>query len=95
MANKLQKINTVSLEPFPCTQCGKCCRNVHLSDLTSWLDRGDGICKYLNSTVNSCSIYESRPDICQIEKQYKNYYAKKYTWAEFTKLNLEVCEKLP
>jgi len=29
---------------------------------------GDGVCKYLNSD-SQCSIYETRPDICRVDKQ--------------------------
>ncbi|MGC8122008.1 YkgJ family cysteine cluster protein [Marinobacter sp. VGCF2001] len=95
MTNNSQIISYRSSEPFPCTQCGKCCKNVHLSDLTSWLDRGDGVCRNLDTVTNLCKIYQTRPDICRIEKQYFIHYAEDYTWEEFKKLNLEVCEILP
>ena len=84
-----------SLDPFPCNQCGKCCKNVHLSDLTSWLDRGDGVCRHLDLRSNLCKIYENRPDICRIEDQYNAHYSDSYSWEEFKKLNLEICEILP
>lgn len=41
----------MSLLPFPCTACGQCCRNVHLSDQTAYLDRGDGTCLHFNETA--------------------------------------------
>ena len=33
-------------------------------------DRGDGACANLNEK-NQCSIYETRPDICRVDKMYK------------------------
>jgi Fe-S-cluster containining protein len=83
----------MSLKPFPCNQCGKCCLNVHLSALTQMLDRGDGVCRHLNEDMH-CSIYEKRPEICQIKLQYQLNYSKQYSWDEFITVNLEVCESL-
>jgi uncharacterized cysteine cluster protein YcgN (CxxCxxCC family) len=83
------------LEPFPCNSCGKCCSNVNLSKETRGLDRGDGICRYLNMESKKCIIYDTRPDICRIELQYRKNYSLIYTWRDFTELNLEICEKLP
>ena len=45
---------------FPCTQCGACCRHVNLSDLTVYLDRGDGICHHHDTYTHLCKIYEQR-----------------------------------
>ncbi|WP_367179482.1 YkgJ family cysteine cluster protein [uncultured Oceanisphaera sp.] len=59
---------------FPCYQCGKCCSNVHLSELTRYLDRGDGVCRHLDKVTKLCSIYNERPEICRVKVQYdKNY----------------------
>lgn len=80
---------------FPCYSCGKCCSNVHLSVETASLDRGDGICRYLNTLSKLCNIYETRPDICQIELQYNKNYSSFYTWEKFIELNLSICESLP
>ena len=33
-------------------------------------DRGDGACANLNEN-NQCSIYETRPDICRVDKVYE------------------------
>lgn len=82
------------MEPFPCDQCGACCKQVNLSEATSALDRGDGICKHLNTKTNLCTVYHDRPDICRIDSQYHLHYASQYSWDIFVKLNLDACEAL-
>lgn len=82
------------LTPFPCTACGKCCRHVYLSEQTSYLDRGDGVCLYLDENTNLCAIYETRPIVCRVEDYYKKYLCNIYTWEEFVQINLDICRKL-
>ena len=53
---------------FKCDKCGECCRHLNESDLYIELDRGDGVCKYLDG--NLCSIYENRPLHCRIDESY-------------------------
>ena len=79
---------------FPCDRCGKCCANVNLSPLVSYLDRGDGSCRYLDTATKLCSIYEQRPEICRVELQFQKHYAEQYSWDDFVKLNLKACEAL-
>lgn len=79
---------------FPCSQCGLCCQQVRRSNLTTHLDRGDGICQYFDANSNGCTIYDQRPEICRIEKQFIINYADQYSWAEFVDLNLQVCKQL-
>lgn len=85
---------TTITKPFPCTACGKCCRNVGQSEQTAFLDRGDGVCYHFNEQTNLCSIYENRPLVCRVEEYYKTYLSDIYEWDEFVKINLEICEKL-
>lgn len=87
-------MTTSHLTPFPCDSCGKCCSNVHLSELTQELDRGDGICRHFDDSSLLCRIYDIRPDICRVELQYRNNYAHIYNWNEFVDLNLQVCKSL-
>ena len=82
------------LEPFPCNSCGKCCENVHLSELTSYLDRGDGCCCHFDTSTKLCSIYDSRPDICRVDVQYVLNYRHLLSWEEFVKANLKACDLL-
>ncbi|AUW38644.1 YkgJ family cysteine cluster protein [Vibrio parahaemolyticus] len=88
-------MNQVTLNPFPCYSCGKCCANVDLSAETKSLDRGDGICRHLNVEDKQCRIYDTRPDICRVELQYRRHYASTYTWQAFIDINLSICESLP
>ena len=82
------------MNTFPCTQCGACCRHVNLSELTAYLDRGDGICHYYDLASRLCSIYENRPEICRVEVYYQKYLKKQYTWDKFVELNLIACKQL-
>ena len=77
---------------FKCNKCGICCRNLDKSDLYKHLDRGDGVCKYLNK--NLCSIYQERPLICRIDESYEAYFSEVYSKEEYYKLNYEACQKL-
>ncbi|WP_318445132.1 YkgJ family cysteine cluster protein [Photobacterium leiognathi] len=88
-------LTELSLSPFPCNGCGKCCANVHLSEQTQELDRGDGICIHLDTVSKQCQIYEERPDICRVALQFERHYATQFSWNEFVSLNLTICEQLP
>ena len=57
---------------FECDKCGCCCRHLDKSELYKELDRGDGICRYLEGNI--CSIYETRPILCQIDLSYDLYF---------------------
>ena len=77
---------------FKCDKCGKCCRNLDLSEIYRELDRGDGVCKYLKD--NLCSIYNQRPIICRVDEMYDLYFAAIMTKDEYYKQNYEACKKL-
>lgn len=77
---------------FKCSGCGECCRNLNKSQLYEALDRGDGICKYLDG--DRCSIYNNRPLLCRVDESYWVYFKDKYTIEEYYKLNYEVCKRL-
>ena len=82
------------MNAFPCTACGLCCRKVGLAVETWPLDRGDGVCRYLEEGSNLCGVYEQRPDICRVDRQYESNYKGRFTWDEFVALNVAVCRKL-
>lgn len=82
------------MTPFPCTSCGKCCKNIDLLVTINHLDRGDGTCRHFDDESMLCTIYEERPLICRVEDYYKQHLSSIYQWDEFVKMNLEVCEKL-
>ena len=80
--------------PFPCSACGECCRHVNKSELTIFLDRGDGVCTHFNEAEKLCSIYETRPLVCRVDAYYKKNLSHLYVWEDFIKVNLKICEKL-
>lgn len=80
--------------PFPCSQCGRCCQLVDRSALTRHLDRGDGTCLHFDAVRLQCGIYEQRPDLCRVDRQYTLHYAKQISWDDFVTLNLRVCAAL-
>ena len=78
---------------FVCTQCGLCCKNIDkVPDLKDF-DLGNGVCKYLNE-YNLCTIYESRPDICNVEKMYELKFKDIMSREEYEFLNNEGCRIL-
>lgn len=68
-----------------------CCRIV--GRILKELDRGDGICLYLNEN-NRCEIYDHRPFICNTDRVYEKYFKDKYTKDEWINMNLKSCEEL-
>ncbi|WP_415667349.1 YkgJ family cysteine cluster protein [Zymomonas mobilis] len=83
------------LEPeFPCSRCGACCRHVYRAEETRFLNRGDGICGHYDINSKLCSIYETRPLICRVQKQFYLNYKDQFTWNEFIELNQMACRIL-
>lgn len=77
---------------FLCDMCGECCRHLNASALYKDLNRGDGICRYLDG--NKCSIYSSRPLLCRVDESYDRFFKEVYTKDEYYRLNYEACERL-
>ena len=90
----MAKLTDQVTQAFPCNQCGLCCQHVHLADETQFLDRGDNICRHYSEASRCCTIYDNRPDICRVDRQYALHYASHYSWEEFVALNVEVCRQL-
>ncbi len=97
MKNSLSKdlsiTGAVVVMGFECDKCGLCCRNVHLLPGYEFLNRGDGVCRYLTAD-NHCSIYDHRPDVCNIDRLYESKVAGKMTREQFYELNYAVCNEL-
>lgn len=74
---------------FKCNKCGMCCRNLQNSVLYDELNRGDGICRYLNGDL--CSIYEERLLICRVDDFYNVYLKDKISLSDYYKLNYDAC----
>ena len=57
-------------------------------------DLGDGVCKYLDTETNLCKIYEERPEICNVEKSFDNYYKNIMSEDRYLELNYKGCQLL-
>jgi len=77
---------------FPCVRCGLCCRHVKKVPGFDYLDRGDGVCRYLKN--RQCDIYENRPVICNVQTMYDLYYRDKVDKEVFFRENIIACIKL-
>ncbi|QUN06911.1 YkgJ family cysteine cluster protein [Shewanella yunxiaonensis] len=80
------------MSEFPCFKCGRCCQLVSTAQETKVLDRGDGACRHYDDETKLCLIYENRPDICRVDKQFSLNYAKEYDWETFVDINIKACE---
>ena len=76
---------------FKCAKCGECCRNLDKCEVYRDLDRGDGVCKYLEGKL--CSVYAKRPLLCRVDDSYR-LFEKEYSKEEYYRLNYEACKKL-
>jgi Fe-S-cluster containining protein len=77
---------------FECDKCGLCCSYLGESTIYASLDRGDGVCKYLDG--NLCSIYENRPLLCRVDESYEKLFSNEMTRKEFYMLNYKGCLEL-
>lgn len=77
---------------FYCDKCGECCKHLKGISIYADLDRGDGVCKYLEG--NLCSIYDERPMFCRVDECYDLFFKDEYSREEYDLLNSEMCNKL-
>ncbi len=68
---------------FLCSGCGSCCRSI--GSLTQedkiklefpYNSKEDGSCEKLGED-GKCTIYDTRPDICSVEKTYNKFHLPK------------------
>lgn len=78
---------------FPCDQCGLCCRSLDNS-LYGDLNRGDGVCRYLDESTNQCTVYDNRPLKCRIDDMFHAHYKNEYSLTEYYALNHQACNQL-
>jgi Fe-S-cluster containining protein len=81
-------------EVFHCTQCGECCRHVDNSELTSHLDRGDGLCRYLDRDERTCTIYGDRPLVCRVDECFDQVFRHSMSRAEYYRRNAAACNEM-
>lgn len=84
----------MSVSYFPCNSCGLCCRIVGKNPAGAFLNRGDGICRYLNLENNQCTIYENRPMICRVKEFYLSNLQQQISWTKFIDENVKICHQL-
>lgn len=77
---------------YDCEMCGACCRNLKYSEIYAELDRGDGICKYLED--NKCQIYDERPIICRVDECYSLFFKGIMAKEDFYAENKRICKIL-
>ena len=80
------------IDTFPCSGCGACCQNVdkitaNLKYLFPYKWDETGRCEKLNDD-NTCSVYDDRPLICNVEKMAEFVDIPK---EKFFKLNIDQC----
>jgi len=56
-------------------------------------DRNSGRCSKLNDD-NTCSIYETRPEICSIDTIWKKYHSKEMTLQQYHESTFAVCKSM-
>lgn len=78
---------------FRCNKCGICCTKLNMSSIYDELDNGIGICKYFDISTKLCSIYEKRPEKCNVIAMYR-YFEKMMTFDEYIKVNEDCCKRL-
>lgn len=79
---------------FSCTRCGQCCRNVEQHEWYRSLNRGDGLCRYLDEETNLCTVYEVRPDECRIDLMYERMFAEYMPREAYYAANTVACADL-
>ena len=52
-----------------------------------------GRCENLQSD-NSCAIYETRPDICSVDRTFKKYHAANMSRAKYYQISEQSCKNL-
>ena len=78
---------------FPCNQCGWCCQNLDKDNLYASLDRGDGVCSFFDIERKQCTIYDTRPTICNIEAMYLSTFAA-MDYEDYIDQNIKVCQSV-
>ena len=77
---------------FTCDCCGLCCKSIGGIPQLRQFDRGDGICCHLTD-ANLCDIYESRPEVCDVERMYSRF-SSEMTKAEYYSMMEASCNYL-
>ncbi len=92
---------------FNCTKCGLCCSNIGkaienakgrdgelMKELAAFPYKYDesGRCENLGED-KMCKIYETRPDICSVNKIYEKYMREEMSTDEWYAVNEAACRQ--
>lgn len=94
-------------KPFDCNKCGNCCKLLkklieHKNDVDllpevrkminefPYKYNQSGECEKLVN--NQCSVYESRPDVCNVDKSWERAFKNIMTLQEYYNINKKVCQ---
>lgn len=78
---------------FICNMCGLCCQNLDKNKLYDDLNDGTGVCIHYDKSTRRCTIYEKRPDKCNVDKYYMKF-EKQISYDEYLELNYQNCKRL-
>ena len=94
---------------FKCTGCGLCCKSVEkaleaaktgdkndpiVQELLSFpYSTVDGVCEMLNEN-GECKVYDSRPDICDVNKTFKKHHKGTKSKKEYFRQNNIICNQM-
>ena len=76
---------------FVCDKCGLCCERLNLSHEYDDLNDGTGTCIYFDKRKRLCSIYENRPEKCNIEASYYRFKSV-LSYEEYLEINYQTCK---
>ena len=79
---------------FHCDCCGLCCRHITGIKMLEAFDDGTGTCIYLDRENDLCTIYDSRPVVCNVDAMYELCFSGRMTREAFYAVNCEACIRL-
>ena len=100
LASLIKKNKT--MDKFPCTGCGSCCKRVNIAVSTIGENTPDnplyfpytwdetGKCEMLDDN-NKCKVYDNRPTLCNVDKVMELFGEDK---EHFYRINAQVCNEL-
>lgn len=91
----MYKTLEIGKKMFLCDGCGLCCQHIGEIKELKEFHNGDGVCIHLNKENHQCTIYETRPDVCRVEKMYDLIYHKEFqSKQQFYNANMNICKTL-
>ena len=81
----------MSTAPFSCDKCGACCTLAGMIPELRAMALPNGQCVHLADDC-TCEIYDSRPDICRVDRMWKKKGGSAYMpWEEYCKRSEDAC----